>query len=179
MRLLALTLLVWTLSTPLTFAQPSFDCSLASQVAEKVICGSKELSQLDQKITQRYLDTLESAQDDITSLRQTQRQWLMERNKCEYGFDCILQQSLQRLRELNSSYSEPFSWGGVLRQSPGLDAARVGSTYERQPITVLAQQSEYWNGYPWFKVVANGMQAYQWGGIICDPSMPDKTYCEE
>ena len=181
MRIDSLVALV-ALSLPmLANAAPSYNCDNASQIAEHVICGSQELSSLDRLIAKQYRHTLSNTdlENDKQTLRQVQRAWVNERNKCEYSFDCLKKESLERLKTLKAIESFAYSWGGVLRQSPTLESEQVGSTYERQPIVILQEAPAYWNGYPWFKVLVSGNTSYQWGGIICDTSRPNTTYCEE
>jgi membrane-bound inhibitor of C-type lysozyme len=63
-----------------------------------------------------------------------------------------------------------FSFGGNLRDGPGINFRDVGSTFEGQPLTLLTDSGIFFNGYSWWVVVLqNGQQAYQWGGIICAP----------
>lgn len=164
----------------LTFAAPSYNCKQASQIAEQVICGSQELANLDLLIAKQYRNALSeaSSKNDKQSLRQAQIAWIQKRNECGYSVDCLKTESLERLSILKTRESVVFSWGGVLRQLPNLESDQVGSTYERQPIAILQETSNYWNGYPWFKVSVSGKTAYQWGGIICDKLRPKKTFCE-
>ena len=165
----------------LAFAAPSYNCKQTNQIAEQVICGSQELSNLDLLIARQYRIALSKAnsENEKQSLRHAQRVWVSKRNECEYSFDCLKNESSERLNILKPTESVVFSWGGVLRQLPSLESDQVGSTYERQPIVILQETSTYWNGRPWFKVSASGKIAYQWGGIICDIRRPKKTFCEE
>lgn len=158
-----------------------FDCSAASKIAEKVICGSQELSTLDKRINKHYLQELSKPYVDVKALKQAQRKWLKERDQCEYSFDCIKQKSLKRIISFEGKQSSiyAFSWGGILREEPNLSSSQVGSTHERQEITVISETDIKMNSYPWFYIEANGVKAYQWGGILCDKSRPNKTYCSE
>lgn len=181
MRMYSLAALLIGTFPMLANAEPSYNCDNASHVAEHVICGSQELSSLDRLIAKQYRQSLSDAalEKDKQTLRQVQRAWVTERNECEYSFDCLKERSLERLTTLKAIESFAFSWGGVLRESPTLESEQVGSTYERQAIVILQEEAAYWNGYPWFKVLVSGKTAYQWGGIICDTSRPNTTYCEE
>lgn len=62
------------------------------------------------------------------------------------------------------------SFGGNLRAGPGMNFADVGSTYDGQPMTLLADTGVYMGNYSWWIVqLQNGQQAHQWGGLLCAP----------
>ncbi|OJF94366.1 hypothetical protein AX760_03420 [Pararhizobium antarcticum] len=67
--------------------------------------------------------------------------------------------------------TEPFpakSWGGVVRDGPGMEHAKIASLKEGDPITVEQSTGVDMNGYPWFKIrFGKDRIGYQWGGIIC------------
>ena len=65
-----------------------------------------------------------------------------------------------------------FSFGGNLRGGPGTNFADVGSTVERQPLTLVSDTGVFFNGFSWWVVqLQNGQQAYQWGGLLCAPGL--------
>lgn len=60
----------------------SFDCTKASNFAEKEICRDGYLSGLDTSLGQNYKAALLKAPDRQDALIQSQREWLVTRNKC-------------------------------------------------------------------------------------------------
>lgn len=60
------------------------------------------------------------------------------------------------------------SLGGRLRDGPGTNFGAVGSLAEDTPVTIVTNTGVQFDGYDWFEIrTANGMTAYQWGGIMC------------
>lgn len=63
-----------------------------------------------------------------------------------------------------------FSFGGNLRAGPGTNFADVGSTFNGQQLTLIADTGVVFNGFNWWVVqLPNGQQAHQWGGLLCAP----------
>ncbi|MEM5496827.1 lysozyme inhibitor LprI family protein [Paraglaciecola mesophila] len=161
----------------------SFNCQNASQTDEKVVCGSVELSTLDEQLSKRYKVAIASNQAQPAKkfeIQRSQTQWLSQRKACHFSFDCIKSVYRKRINALIalSRTENAFSWGGNYRLTPSTSATRLGSARERQPIKVLSQTDVIFNGYPWFQIEINGQEAYQWGGIICDPHFANTTFCE-
>lgn len=48
----------WTVATPAERARPSFDCGKAMEQAEKLVCASQELSELDEELQAAYAGAL-------------------------------------------------------------------------------------------------------------------------
>jgi uncharacterized protein len=63
---------------------PSFDCTKASNAAEKAVCGDGGLSALDRSLAEAWAKALKSDWPDDYKARQrtTQRAWLTSRNAC-------------------------------------------------------------------------------------------------
>ncbi len=80
---------------------PSFDCTKASTVIEKLICSNKDLSDADANLAQAYKNALNSATDK-TLLKKSQREWLKnERNNCS-DVPCLLQSYKNRINQLSN-----------------------------------------------------------------------------
>lgn len=161
----------------------SFNCQNAAQTDEKIVCGSVELSTLDEQLSKRYKVAIASNQAQPAKkfeIQRSQTQWLSQRKACHLSFDCIKSVYRKRINALIalSRTENAYSWGGNYRQTPSTSATRLGSARERQPIKVLSQTNVMFNGYPWFQIEIDGQEAYQWGGIICDPHFPNTTFCE-
>lgn len=71
---------------------PSFDCTKASNTMEKLICSNRQLSVLDVKLNQAYLNARNTTQDK-EKLKSNQIAWIKQARTCE-DIPC-LQQSLQ------------------------------------------------------------------------------------
>jgi uncharacterized protein YecT (DUF1311 family) len=71
--------------------QPSFDCASARQPSEKTICASPVLSGLDQQLASAYKAAVVSAGDRQAEgrLRNEQRSWILQRQRCERNFACL------------------------------------------------------------------------------------------
>jgi len=78
----------------------SFDCGKAATTVEKLICADVELSKLDEELTSNYKTALQDEKQG-KAIRQTQKQWLMERNGCSDAA-CVKRAYETRLHELSS-----------------------------------------------------------------------------
>lgn len=78
----------------------SFDCRKAATKIEKLICSDDKLSKLDEKLNSAYKTAL---QDDgqAIAIRQTQKQWIKERNSC-FDATCVKNVYETRLVALSS-----------------------------------------------------------------------------
>lgn len=61
----------------------SFDCTEASNFAEKEICRDGFLSGRDEYLTKIYKEALTAIPESQTAIRQEQREWLQQRNLCQ------------------------------------------------------------------------------------------------
>ena len=59
----------------------SFDCGKATTKVEKMICGDVELSKMDEELNGAY-KTAQQNEKQADSVRQAQKAWLKERNRC-------------------------------------------------------------------------------------------------
>ena len=68
---------------------------------------------------------------------------------------------------------EAGSWGGIVRNGPGMSHARVATLREGERITLLYNTGIMWNDFPWFLIrLGDGRLGFQWGGIICQRTTP-------
>lgn len=66
-----------------------------------------------------------------------------------------------------------ISLGGNLRAGPGMNFADVGSTFNGMEVVFVQNTGVMMNGYPWWVIQSSdGVQAYQWGGLMCVPGRP-------
>ncbi len=169
------------------YASPSFNCNARLNATEARLCSNPTLAGLDRNMASTYawlrgqLPSWKQGQ-----LKQDQRQWLGQRNRCGSNDQCIETSLNDRIAYLNE-YLEPGqppqqqppqtggvtfpfqarSWGGIVRSGPGTQYGKIASLNEREPITVLQQTGQYYQDRPWFKISFRGRVGYHWGGIIC------------
>ena len=68
----------------------SFNCKTNKRPAEQAICNTPELSTLDDELARLYFQIYNTTRfPEAAAMRNTQRQWLHERNACETNIDCI------------------------------------------------------------------------------------------
>jgi hypothetical protein len=68
---------------------------------------------------------------------------------------------------------EAGSWGGIVRNGPGMNHARVASLREGDRVTLLYNTGVVWNDFPWFLIrLGDGRLGFQWGGILCHRATP-------
>ncbi len=173
---------------PQQYASPSFNCNARLNVTEARLCSNPALADLDRKMASTYswlrgqLPGWKQGQ-----LKQDQKQWLGQRNRCGSNDQCIQTALYDRIAYLNE-YLEPGqppgqppppqaggvtfpfqarSWGGIVRSGPGTKFGKIASLRERESITVLQQTRQYYQDRPWFKISFRGRTGYHWGGIIC------------
>lgn len=80
---------------------PSFDCSKAATAVEKSICNEPLLGKFDGALAQNYKAMLAANIGDgaKSDLRQKQKQWLTERNRCESN-ECLVTAYRARIGEV-------------------------------------------------------------------------------
>lgn len=84
---------------------PSFDCTRASSVPERLICGNKELAELDVEVSDLYFRARRIALDR-DSLQEVQFRWLTYgRDVCEDA-DCLRDAYESRIRELSEEVND-------------------------------------------------------------------------
>jgi uncharacterized protein YecT (DUF1311 family) len=92
-----------TLSSERDFS-PSFDCDKVTSNVNKLICSDRELSFLDVTLNETY-DAVLSNEDDPTSLRVSQKEWLRSMlNKCS-DKNCIRDAYQERIGSLQYDYT--------------------------------------------------------------------------
>lgn len=95
----ALVLLVAALASPWAGAT-SFDCSKAATFAEKTVCGSAVLGQLDDALTNNYRNMLTgNLGDGGKDLKREQKEWLRKRNACK-SETCLVAAYRSRVDEI-------------------------------------------------------------------------------
>ncbi len=112
-----------------TACAASFDCAKASTKVEKMICADVELSKLDGKLGKSYSNALELFTSSVLAsedgLKQQQRKWLKERNKCA-SKECLKTQyqeqiallgrvaaNAQKVEKTNSDTAKIFAQSGT------------------------------------------------------------------
>jgi hypothetical protein len=63
---------------------------------------------------------------------------------------------------------EAGSWGGVVRNGPGQNHARITALREGERVSLLFNTGIMWNEFPWFLIrFRDGQLGFMWGGILC------------
>jgi uncharacterized protein len=76
---------------------PSFDCGKVTTMVEKLICTNPELSKLDVSLAETYKEAVSKDR----SIRDDQRAWNVEKNKCS-DVDCLKTTYEDRISELTN-----------------------------------------------------------------------------
>lgn len=87
-------LAVVAVSSNVAEAAPSFNCRTHSRPAERVVCENRDLHRVDRNIAQLYWDTIEQARAvsdarAVRTIRDSQREFLRERNACGWNYQCV------------------------------------------------------------------------------------------
>lgn len=81
---------LFILSSTISHAQASFDCSLAATPTENAICTHDDLSQLDRQMASAFRDARGAAsQNQSDRILTEQRAWLGRRDACGSDRDCL------------------------------------------------------------------------------------------
>jgi uncharacterized protein len=82
-------------------ATPTFGCKGRLNAAERAICGSHRLADLDRRLSRQYW-ALHAAlpRADRKALRKDQRAWLAVRNGCGDSEYCLESEYLDRMSQL-------------------------------------------------------------------------------
>lgn len=78
-------------------SSPSFDCRKATTAVEKLICSNPDLSKLDVSLAETYKEAVSKDR----SIRDDQRAWNAEKNKCA-DIDCLKSAYEDRISELTN-----------------------------------------------------------------------------
>lgn len=139
---------------PVLAQAASFDCAKASSPVENLICSDQELSALDTKLGVLYRDLTRSKA--YLDLKETQRAWLKERNKCD-DLICMKERYRERIAALTPSLDLPHY------KLPPLDGVKHGAIKEVFDKLVKDYQSR-----PYQVAQPNGEKADNMGGHCMD-----------
>jgi uncharacterized protein len=155
-RFCAATLATFLLGSWPSVAQPSFDCTKATQPVERLICANPEVSGLDEMLGRSYAVAIEKLAEASSCLRTDQTRWLRTvRNAC--GDDACLQRAYRlRLGELNpfqpgASFVKDMLPGPALVAAlpPGANIRSVDAPEnpDPKPMTAEGRLEEEGGGY--------------------------------
>ena len=80
---------------------PSFDCGQNLNQIENLICGDKNLSELDRELSELYRN-LQKQENADQNLKAEQREWLLSQRDACSDKQCVLSAYLQRIKQLSS-----------------------------------------------------------------------------
>jgi uncharacterized protein YecT (DUF1311 family) len=78
---------------------PSFDCAKAATNVEKMICANSSLAEADADLAMFYRQNLEASGAGTTSLRQSQRAFIVKRDQCS-SEECVAEAYRARWEEI-------------------------------------------------------------------------------
>jgi len=89
--------------------QPSFQCERSKKPAEKEICSSLSLSELDQSVSRLFSVIAKERREhgelqQLKKLQSAQKGWINKRNKCARDVNCLKNSMQERLEELAPKY---------------------------------------------------------------------------
>ncbi len=101
---------------------PSYDCGKASTETEKAICAREDLAALDRALSATYRDARARLGD--AAVKQPQRKWLAERNRCGGDSECLGRRMRERLVFLSGQLTDgglvPANVSGKYHPTHGL-----------------------------------------------------------
>jgi len=181
---LRLTVLTALLLLPLqsTFAA-SFNCAKAKTWAEKTVCNTKQLSNLDELLDASFKKALASTNAQ-SALKAAQTDWLvMERDTCE-DVDCLKSVYTSRIAVLNemiADAADPTTTAGawykatatpnlVVRSKPDVTGTKLGNVPTGGKVKVLAvtKHTDSIGGRDgtWVKIEWQGKEAYAFDAFL-------------
>lgn len=93
--------------------------------------------------------------------------WPAVPNECVGDLQTMVEMEREADSETNAFGVSGFSYGGILREGPGVEFRRMGSLVEGEFIEVLDETGIWWDGYQWFRVSTPIGTGFHWGGIFC------------
>ncbi len=82
-------------------------------------------------------------------------------------------QAFDNDKESDEEIMEIGSWGGKVRNGPGMEFKQIGSLSNGDVVHYLETTDIIMNGYPWIKIrFSNEQEGYKWGGILCGINTP-------
>ena len=119
-----------------TSTSPSFDCRKATTTVEKLICTNPELSKLDVSLAETYKEAVSKA----PSIRDDQRSWNVEKNKCT-NTDCLKTAYEDRISQLVNLIVRHDR--AALRQDQA-SANTSNESGDKSGLDFLFKQGGYW-----------------------------------
>lgn len=115
---------------------PSFDCRKATTAVEKLICSNPDLSKLDVSLAETYKEAVSKDR----SIRDDQRAWNAEKNKCA-DVDCLKSAYEDRISELTNFIVQHDR--AALNQDQA-STNTSGESGSRSDLDFLFKQGGYW-----------------------------------
>lgn len=94
---------------PMAAAQP-IGCERATMPAEQAICANERLTGLDSDLSAAYRNLLRAQPQQRSTLRQSQRDWLHERDACGMDVDCLLSKYFERTEVLQLQLHDALAY---------------------------------------------------------------------
>ena len=145
---------------------------LALPAVALMLAGDAFAQSNDEYCAQRVAEVCGDNQS-IGDCFQDQRMWSSVGSECQGAVQTLIENEREATEQQQSDSSISavnlygFSYGGVLRAGPTMDAAKVASIQKGDEVEVLEDPGVWMNGYKWFKVRTPHGTGYHWGGIFC------------
>lgn len=110
-------------------ATPSFDCGQARNAAEKTICSSDELSDLDQKMSEYFSEIRKNL--PRSQYLQEARGFLERRDKCGVNVECIASMYKKRIRDIRLQIGSvaPYEGTWFVDEVTKLEISQIGGGF--------------------------------------------------
>lgn len=119
-----------------TSSSPSFDCRKATTAVEKLICSNPDLSKLDVSLAETYKEAVSKDR----SVREDQRAWNREKNKCA-DVDCLKNAYEDRISELTNFIVRHDRAALRQDQASAITSNKIG---DKSGLDFLFKQGGYW-----------------------------------
>ncbi len=113
----------------------SFDCSKASTFIEKAICSDPLLGKLDDALSSNYKAMLGADGISKNTVRQEQRMWLANRNKCTNN-KCLIDMYRKRVDE-TCDYGVPSGVHPICIMSDDIQSSKPSTAGSGSPLLII------------------------------------------
>jgi uncharacterized protein YecT (DUF1311 family) len=140
--------LVWVVAAQAA----SFDCAKAGTKVEHLICDNPELSKLDEELNLAYKTALQDEKQAVT-IKQTQKNWIKERNGC-VDTGCVKRAYESQLLVLRNNAVS------TKHEATSLPARASATQLPIEEVACIAPKID-WRNYEWTLISGKGL-------AICD-----------
>jgi uncharacterized protein len=140
---------------------PSFDCRKATTAVEKLICSNPDLSKLDVSLAETYKEAVSKDR----SIRDDQRAWNTEKNKCA-DVDCLKSAYEDRISELTNFIVRYDRAALNQGQTNASASSGVGAQSQASPVIDTGFKLVNGSTEPIFEFFISSVKSTGWGKDI-------------